>query len=550
VNRIFLAALIASSLSLFALAATPTQPTTSPSADELVRAAIANERWIDHVDSFYVKFEGQWDRSPASIERRTRQLKKQFPGANITPQTFSDVRAHMPETVTLAFDRTRLATYKTEEDNSDIRSFWDGSRFLNHTHYPHNNQESYYIGRSPKDCGEYFFLDLTWLRAGTHNFWFNPGEETDSYRFDKDGARIWRIAGRTNFHGIDCYVLEKEYGWTRWYVGVEHPFLYFHETYVTSNRDSHSTEVMQQVAAAHGASNVKTFKEFEAWKKTLPPPELKAVQEEYPRKLLRFAHPLSRNWQLDYKEVAPNCWMPMTQSYEVFDDDEQPPIVGCSRTLKAVDVRVNQPLPDDLFKMDFKKGVEVYDATHDPPLRYKYKRSFTPDEWQAIVKKAQDDKAMMARIKEDQEAVIGKPAAAFPEKSEWINSKPLKWNDLEGKVVLLDFFADWCGPCRNDLPRSSELFKNRESNKITVIGIHPPGSDRASVQKLIKEFDLQYPVCVDVPTSGEAWGKLYDAYHVKAIPHAVVVGRDGKIAGQGSLAEMIALASKLNSDSK
>ena len=64
---------------------------------------------------------------------------------------------------------------------------------------------------------------------------------------------------------------------------------------------------------------------------------------------------------------------------------------------------------------------------------------------------------------------------------------------------------------------------------------------------MIKEFDLQYPICIDIdpPAGVESWGMLYAAYGVKSIPHAVVVDKDGKIAGQGSLAEMIGLARTL-----
>ena len=80
-----------------------------------------------------------------------------------------------------------------------------------------------------------------------------------------------------------------------------------------------------------------------------------------------------------------------------------------------------------------------------------------------------------------------------------------------------------------------------------MLGIHPLGSERASIDKLIKQFDLQYPICIDVapPAGAEAWGKLYADYHVKAIPHAAVIGRDGNLAGRGSLAEMVQLATKL-----
>ena len=140
--------------------------------------------------------------------------------------------------------------------------------------------------------------------------------------------------------------------------------------------------------------------------------------------------------------------------------------------------------------------------------------------------------------------MIGKAAPPFPANAQWINGGALTWEKLKGKPVVIDFFADWCAPCRNDLPTMARLRKDREKLPFAVIGTHPPGSDPKSVEKLIREFELGYPICVDVPHR-EAWGELFAAYSVKAIPHAVVVGPDGNVAGGGELGSMIAKAYEL-----
>ena len=125
-----------------------------------------------------------------------------------------------------------------------------------------------------------------------------------------------------------------------------------------------------------------------------------------------------------------------------------------------------------------------------------------------------------------------------------VNGDALSWEKLKGKPVVIDFFADWCGPCRNDLPTMAALHKDRGTLPFAVMGVHPPGSDAKSVDKLIKEFELNYPICVDVPHR-EAWGELFAAYAVKSVPQAVVVDADGRIAAQGRLGEMIAKAHEL-----
>src|SRR6476659_996135 len=132
---------------------------------------------------------------------------------------------------------------------------------------------------------------------------------------------------------------------------------------------------------------------------------------------------------------------------------------------------------------DPQRGAEIHNvdtnerAVQGDPLATK---KFT-DEFQAI------------------KALIGKPAPDFPKGATWLNGEPLTWQALRGKVVVLDFWADWCGPCRNALPELSRLHEAREKNGLAIIGVHPPGSETESVRKVMDEYKLAYPICIDVP---------------------------------------------------
>ncbi len=146
--------------------------------------------------------------------------------------------------------------------------------------------------------------------------------------------------------------------------------------------------------------------------------------------------------------------------------------------------------------------------------------------------------------------LIGKPAPDFPENAQWINSKPLRWKDLKGKVVILDFWAVRCGPCIRDMPRISELHKKQEKNGITVIGIHTAGNKLEDIQKAIKKYDIRHPICIDIPKvkGGKKHGGVMSSeYGINQIPHAFVIDHQGNVVdyGWGGITGVVGKANEL-----
>jgi thiol-disulfide isomerase/thioredoxin len=147
------------------------------------------------------------------------------------------------------------------------------------------------------------------------------------------------------------------------------------------------------------------------------------------------------------------------------------------------------------------------------------------------------------------EALIGKPAPEFPKDASWLNGQPLTWQALRGQVVILDFWADWCGPCRSALPKLSQLHNGRATNGLTIIGVHPPGSELESIKKVMDEFDLAYPICIDVVNrrGTKSAGDLFAQFAIDGIPHFVVVDARGVVVASESnrFEEALEVAKKL-----
>jgi peroxiredoxin len=141
---------------------------------------------------------------------------------------------------------------------------------------------------------------------------------------------------------------------------------------------------------------------------------------------------------------------------------------------------------------------------------------------------------------------LGRPAAAVhadaPDFSiEDLDGKPLALANYRGKVLVLDFWATWCTPCREEIPHFVELQEKYREQGLQVIGISMD-DDPKPVREFYQKFKMNYPVALGTTRVAEAYGG------VLGLPINFLIGRDGRIAAKyvGAV-EMPVVEQKINS---
>jgi peroxiredoxin len=103
-----------------------------------------------------------------------------------------------------------------------------------------------------------------------------------------------------------------------------------------------------------------------------------------------------------------------------------------------------------------------------------------------------------------------------------LNGQPLKLSTYRGKVVLLDFWATWCVPCREEIPHFIDFQNKYGPQGLQVIGISMDDSPDP-VRDFYQHYKMNYPVVMGDAKTGELYGG------VLGLPIAFVIGTDGKI---------------------
>jgi thiol-disulfide isomerase/thioredoxin len=144
--------------------------------------------------------------------------------------------------------------------------------------------------------------------------------------------------------------------------------------------------------------------------------------------------------------------------------------------------------------------------------------------------------------------LLGQPAPELTQIKGWKNGGPVKLADLKGKVVILDFWGHWCGPCVYRMPHLMELHDKYADKGLVIIAVHDDSVENIAemekhLEKIRKELwkgrDLPFLVALDgggeLPVEGRhapVKGATTAAYGVQGWPTYVLIDRDGKVQGK------------------
>lgn len=126
-----------------------------------------------------------------------------------------------------------------------------------------------------------------------------------------------------------------------------------------------------------------------------------------------------------------------------------------------------------------------------------------------------------SRTSPEHAALEGRPASDFTLETLG-GGKTVKLSEQKGKVVVLDFWATWCGPCRRWMPIVAKAQRDYASKGVQVYAVNLRESE-AKVREYLTQQKIEVPVLMDRS------GSVAADYHAGSIPTTVVVGRDGKV---------------------
>lgn len=439
-------------------------------AAALVQAVRDSERWVHEADSLSLRIESVW--AQAAAAQSSQADSEGEPASCGCAQLATGPKGLLEYT----FDGSRFRFMEDQPGQSRSLKIWDAKQLI--AHEASSGRRGYYLldRTTQGNLEDVLTAKTAWLRSQPHSFWWDSKDVEGLvayYGRPKDFACI----AREDYRGVACHVLELRPTEVR---AILHGQSY--------GCDSGTDNYQQQgfIGEVRGLADQSC-----RWYIGADDGLLRGI-------IWRIAErPRIEHWMLDYREVSPGWWFPMTQGYQVYNKDaEGQAYVESRRDLKVLEIKVNEPLSEELFQLEIEQGARVEDRRSGSLVTYEYRPE--PPE------------------------LLGKPLPPLNESFAQIDPA-----SLDGKPVLLCFWDMHQRPSRHCIRQLSRQALRPQG--IEVIAIETGGSDAAAINKWVQENDISFPV-LTIPDGRD---KILFAWNVQSLPWLILTDRNHVVKARG-----------------
>ena len=104
-----------------------------------------------------------------------------------------------------------------------------------------------------------------------------------------------------------------------------------------------------------------------------------------------------------------------------------------------------------------------------------------------------------------------------------LQSKKVRLSDFRGKVVLLNFFATWCPPCRKEIPELIKIYQQNKKKGLVILGISLDAEEPSFVLKnFVRVMKIPYPILIGTE-------EVAEDYRISGVPITLIINKEGKI---------------------